>query len=529
MRRAFTLPAVAAVVWLACLVFATGGGSSSNSSEREPSMKIRKPAVSGMFYPGTQPALERAVATSLKSAEKKEFRSPIRAIFAPHAGYVYCGDTMAAAFKQIEGPEFIYDRVLMIGPSHRVRTKAAAVSSAEVWETPLGPVPVDTEFARKFVEKSDRIEFNDAAHAGEHSLEVQLPYLVLAAQGKSFRIVPILTNSPDPKDHETVARCLTELASDPKTLIVVSSDLSHYPAGDTAKKVDRQILEAVCSLNHDTLSTVDRNLMSKGYAGLDCTMCGLEATLCLERAARNIGISEATVVDYSNSGMKAGDPNRVVGYGAVVFSGPSENAMKKKQSPTGISFSKETKRELIALAKSAINAAVKGEQVPNSPVDNPELQIKAGCFVTLKATGKLRGCIGCFQSDAPLWKTVRHMAVSSATRDSRFSNSPIVPDEVPNLHIEISVLSPLQEVANPLQQIRLGRDGIAIRDRGRSGTFLPQVATETGWTVEEFLGHCARDKAGLGWNGWKSPTAAVYTYTATIVDEDDLSAAPAGK
>jgi uncharacterized protein (TIGR00296 family) len=109
------------------------------------------------------------------------------------------------------------------------------------------------------------------------------------------------------------------------------------------------------------------------------------------------------------------------------------------------------------------------------------------------------------------------MAISSATRDFRFVNNPISFAEVPDLDIEISVLSPMREICNPLEEIKLGRDGIVITDQGKSGTFLPQVATETGWTLVEFLGHCARDKAGLAWDGWRSPTCRIYAYTATII------------
>jgi AmmeMemoRadiSam system protein A len=145
--------------------------------------------------------------------------------------------------------------------------------------------------------------------------------------------------------------------------------------------------------------------------------------------------------------------------------------------------------------------------------------VKAGCFVTLKNKDQLRGCIGCFVTDEPLWKTVREMAVASATKDSRFFGNRIKSSEIPQLTIEVSVLSPPQLVSDPLKEVKLGVHGIIVKDGARSGTFLPQVATETKWSLEEFLGHCARDKAGIGWGGWKKPSAKVYTYTATIISE----------
>ncbi|MFH1113022.1 MAG: AmmeMemoRadiSam system protein B [Pseudomonadota bacterium] len=522
MRRVFTLTVAASVVAALCLFVAPKEGSSADSSEIPGSKSIRKPAVAGMFYPAGKSALETTVGESLKSASKQRFPFPVRAILAPHAGYVYCGRTIAAAFKQIEGEDFVYDRVVMLGPSHRVRTKAAALSSADSWETPLGPVPVDGTAVKALVEKSDRIVFDDAAHANEHALEVLLPYLVVAARGKPFKIVPILTNSSSTGDQEILGKAIAESAADPGTLLVLSSDLSHYPAMETAEKVDREILAAVTSLKPETLSETDRKLMGAGYAGLACTMCGIQALQCFERAASALGIRDAKIVDYTNSGMVSGDHSRVVGYGAVVFTGHAPASPGRKKVPMGISFSGDARKELIAVARSAVQAAVNGERVSSEPADNADLQVQAGCFVTLKNKGRLRGCIGRFTSDAPLWKTVRDMAVSSATEDTRFMNDPIAPSEVPELDIEVSVLSPMEKVSRPLEQIVPGRHGIVVKDKGRSGTFLPQVATETGWTVEEFLGHCSKDKAGLGWYGWKSPTAEVFTYTAEIVDEKDL-------
>lgn len=196
--------------------------------------------------------------------------------------------------------------------------------------------------------------------------------------------------------------------------------------------------------------------------------------------------------------------------------------MEIQTAPSAIVMNGEARRELIARAREGVKAAVEGKRKEERVCTNAELQVKAGCFVTLKNGGKLRGCVGCFQSEQPIWKTVADIAGQSAVFDPRFITDRISPSEVPRLQVEISILSPLHRVSRPLEEIELGRDGIVIRDKGRSGTFLPQVATETGWTLEEFLGHCSRDKAGLGWDGWKSPTAQIYTYNCIIVKEEDV-------
>ncbi len=528
MKRNVVLATAAAVVIAGAGWFWFGGSDWKKPAETggkveasEP-VKVRKAAVAGMFYPDDREKLERTVADTLKQAVKQQLSHPVKAIMAPHAGYVYCGETMGAAFKQIEGDAFHYDTVVMLGPSHHVPTKAAAVSSADFWDTPLGRVPVDTELAKRFVEKSNRIELDDRAHAREHSLEVQLPYLLAVAKGKPFKIVPLVTNSDDPQDWEIVARALGDLASKPSTLVLISSDLSHFPNAATADKVDKAILDAVASLKPKTLTAENKRLLAERYPGVVVTMCGLQAAMCVEDAVGRLGIDEARIVSCTNSAKASGDTKRVVGYGAVIFTGSGKTAMEREQAPPKIVVGEEARRELIARAREGARAAIEGTWRDGRPCDNPELQVKAGCFVTLKNHGKLRGCIGCFQSDRPLWKTVADIAGQSAVFDPRFITDRITPAEVPQLDVEISILSPLYRISRPLEQIKLGRDGIVIRDKGRSGTFLPQVATETGWSLEELLGHCSRDKAGLGWDGWKSPTAQIFTYTCTIVKEEDV-------
>ncbi len=480
--------------------------------------KVRNPALAGKFSPGHAGVLGPLVDDSLKQASPVLVPGSIKAIMAPHAGYIYCGKTLGAAYKQIEGDRFVYDTVVLLGPSHGFATKAAAVSSADAWDTPLGRVPVDTTLTRELVSGQERIEFHDRAHMQEHCLEVQLPYLIRASRGRPFKIVPLLSNSRDPQDQEILAKSLARVARSPRTLIVLSSDLSHYPEARVAEKVDTAILAAVKSLNAETLTQENNRILKEGHPGLSVTMCGLEPSCVLIRAAKDLGITHATQVSYTHSGMVSGEDDRVVGYGALVFSRVTGPTAKEKTT-IELVLSEKSRTELIELVRSTAKDAVEGKAMKCEPSNNQELQVKAGCFVTLKNKGRLRGCIGTFSSDDPLWQTVREMAGAAATGDPRFRDCPITSAELAELEVEISVLSPLKRVSDPLTDIELGTHGIVIEGGGGRGTFLPQVATETGWTLTEFLGHCARDKAGLGWDGWKHPAAKVYTYTATIVHE----------
>jgi len=173
------------------------------------------------------------------------------------------------------------------------------------------------------------------------------------------------------------------------------------------------------------------------------------------------------------------------------------------------------KREVLQLACDTVRAVVSGGRPPSCSCDDPELTARCGCFVTLRNHDQLRGCIGQFMADKPLVETVIEMAQASARRDPRFLNDPITPDELDELDVEVSVLSPLKKTDDPLG-LRLGTDGIYIRRGCSSGCFLPQVATETGWSKEQFLSYCCSHKAGLEDEAWKDPKTEVFLFTADV-------------
>ncbi len=176
------------------------------------------------------------------------------------------------------------------------------------------------------------------------------------------------------------------------------------------------------------------------------------------------------------------------------------------------------KQTLLGVARDTVEAVISGEPAEKPRSDDPELNAPCGCFVTLKNKGRLRGCIGQFISESPLIELIAEMAKSSATGDPRFFADRITPAELEKLDIEISVLSPLQRADEPLS-LRLGVDGIYIKKGPASGCFLPQVATETGWSKEEFLSYCCAHKAGLASDAWKDPETQVYLFTADVFGE----------
>jgi AmmeMemoRadiSam system protein B len=257
---------------------------------------IRPPAVAGMFYPGGRAELERSVRGHLEGATIADVIPP-KAVIAPHAGYIYSGATAGFAFQALAARAAEIRRVVLLGPSHRVPVRGLALPAALEFETPLGRVPVDTGLAAELTDLR-QVEVSDAAHALEHSLEVELPFLQVVLG--EFAILPLVVGHPSPRE---VAEVLNRVWGGAETAVVVSSDLSHYLRYDQARRIDRETVEQILRLE----TPVDPE-----------RACGAYSIGGLLEAAREQGL-EAELLDIRNSGDTAGDRDRVVGYAAVAF------------------------------------------------------------------------------------------------------------------------------------------------------------------------------------------------------------------
>jgi AmmeMemoRadiSam system protein A len=332
---------------------------------------------------------------------------------------------------------------------------------------------------------------------------------------KDFQLVPILLGTQSPNTCKKIARALEPYLNE-DNLFVISADFSHYPDYRSATDVDIITAKAICSNSSgEFLSTIDEN-EEKNIPNLATSACAWPAILTLlymtEEKSDNISYK---LVQYQNSGDSPhGDKSRVVGYCSIAVS----NAGSKTEAQ--FMLSTEDKKDLLDIARLTLDYYIGNGKI--QPVNNDQysaaLETHTGAFVTLHKNGNLRGCIGRFQPDQPLYQVVRDMTIAASTKDYRFK--PVTPAELEEIELEISVLTPLVRIQDP-SEIKLGLHGIYIKKGAKSGTFLPQVATQTGWTLEEFLGHCARDKAQIGWNGWRD--AEIYTYDALIFSEHDFS------
>ena len=464
----------------------------------------REARFAGQFYPGNKIVLENQLREFFEGAKKittKIVRNQNpQALIVPHAGYVFSGQVAASAFYQI--PEnAMYKRVFVLASSHRYSFDGAAVYCSGNYNTPLGEIKVDTQFCKQLLKRSDLFYEHNAAHENEHSLEVQLPFLQHKL-GENLLLVPIILGTHDSVICKELANVLKSWFSE-ENLWVISSDFSHYPEYENANKVDHLTATAICSNQPEKLQDVLKENKKLNINNLATSLCGWTSVLTLMyiTEGRNFDFEK---IHYQNSGdeKKYGSKDRVVGYWSIAVYGKNND----------FKISTKEKKELLEKARNSIKTYVitgnKGDLVP--PESNGILNEITGAFVSVYIEGKLRGCIGGFAQKKTLNELVQEMAVS-ACHDRRFE--PVSPEELDKMDLEISVLSPLKKINSP-DEIELGKHGIYIKDGLYSGTFLPQVALKTGWTLEEFLGHCSRDKAGLGWSGWKK--ADVFTYEAIV-------------
>ena len=472
------------------------------------SLLDRQPSVAGQFYPENPEKLGNEVNSLFCEASEKSSEN-VRAIISPHAGYVFSGKIAASAFRQIEN-ETSYKRVIILASSHREYFEGASVYCEGDYIMPFGKAKVDMEFGKMLVEKHKEIFSSIAGpHIFEHSIEVQLPFLYHALK-TSFSIVPIIIGGADIKICRQIADVLKPWFNN-ENLFIISTDFSHYPSDHDARDVDFKTKDAIISNNPEKLLATIKNNKQERIPNLVTSLCGWTSVLTLMYMTAENDSFKYHAINYNNSGDSDfyGDKKRVVGYWAISVSGRNNGSSMFKISETD-------KTNLLRLARKTLEEITNEGKLSNFTTDNYSdiLNTKCGAFVTLHLKGQLRGCIGRLTGNLPLYKLVQEMTVSSAIHDYRFQT--VTKRELKEIDIEISVLSPLKKI-NDVTEIEIGKHGILIENGRRSGVFLPQVATETGWSLEDYLGHCSRDKAGLDWFGWKN--SDIFIFTATVFGE----------
>ena len=479
---------------------------------------VKQPNVAGSFYPDNPQELSQMIDTFLNAAKPQAEEGNIFALISPHAGYGFSGGVAAFGYKLIKDKP--YKTVIVIGPSHNYGFSGVSIYPEGTFRTPLGDLEIDKEFMQRLLYKDKDIFFELGAFVKEHSVEVQLPFLqkVLSnfsatknggpANHYGWKIVPIVMGDCGFSTCQKLADLLKEaIGNRQDVLVVASTDMYHG--------YDYEESEIIDDLTLSYLKNMDAQGLYNGLREGKLQLCGgfpVVSTLIL---AKELGHNKLNVLQHTNSCVVTGKMIKgiwTVGYAScVIDQEKGEIAM----------LSKEQRGKLLAIARNSIQTYLKtGEKLELTETD-PLLLKEMGAFVTLHEHGELRGCIGNLIGQQPLYLTVRDMAVEAATGDPRFS--PVQLTELENIEIEISALSPLQRIESA-DEIKMGIHGVLLRRGFNSGVFLPQVATETGWSKEEFLSHLCSHKAGLPALAWKDKSTEIYIFTAEVFSEKEIKA-----
>ena len=468
--------------------------------------EIRNPAVAGSFYPADAKELAQLVDGLISKTDVSVPKGQLTALIVPHAGYPYSGSVAAQGYALLKGQKF--HRVVVIAPSHYEGFSFSSVYDGDAYATPLGRVPIDKEFARSLASTGKRIQLSSRGHTpakdgAEHAVEVELPFLTRTLSG--FQLVAVVMGDQSYEASRALGIALAKLIHGSDTLIVVSSDLSHYHPYEQASAMDHNTLRTVADWDYLTLS---KNFESRAWEA-----CGGAPIVAALIAAERLGANQAVLLKYANSGDITGDRSRVVGYSAVALLKDPE---QRRTQETRIQLSSREKRDLLQIARKSVESVVKENKLLELPLGlSPALMQDRGAFVTITKDGDLRGCIGYTSPVKPLAETVRDVAALAAMRDPRFS--PVTAAELPKLKYEISVLSPLRHVSDT-NQIRIGEHGLLMKNGDYEGLLLPQVAPEQHWDRQTFLEQTAV-KAGLPPQALRDKDTDIFAFTALVFGE----------
>ena len=466
---------------------------------------VRKPIWAGLFYEDNPSELGQHIDQLTGKAHKTYIQIPknkrLRAIIMPHAGYVYSGWTAAHAARVLSAGQF--SKVILLGPDHRVGFKSAAICDVTAYETPLGKINLHKDSAKLRLQP-DLFQSLPVSQDKEHSLEVILPFLQRYLG--NFQLVPVIVGQGD------VPRISNALDSiiDSDTLLVVSSDLSHFLSYAEAVSRDRETIDEIINLKPVKLIKTENRA------------CGKIPLLILTEITRRHHW-QPLLLHYSNSGDTAGDRSRVVGYAAVAF---FEDLSMENKDTTGMQFSEAQGQVLVKLARKTImdklglDVSAPPSEDLLSAMEDECFKLHRGTFVTLTIKGQLRGCIGNLTATETVLEGANRNAVNAAFHDPRFS--PLSKDELNRTEIEVSILTEPQPLVfrdgqDLIKKLRAHVDGVIIRKGHAGATFLPQVWEQLP-QPEDFLAHLCM-KAGLPADAWNNSELEVLTYQVQYFEE----------
>jgi MEMO1 family protein len=486
----------------------------------EPAKVVIKSGIAGTWYPADANQLKKQIDQLFQEA-KSNPKNDIIAIILPHAGYQYSGQTAATAIKSINRK---FKRIIVIGPSHQFPLgDNLAVCGATHFETPLGQIAIDTDFVNNLI-KSKLFQDMPVVLQYEHSVQIELP--LLQEKLGDFKLVPIVAGQCSLDTIEKAASILKGLI-DEDTLVVASSDFTHYGADYGYVPFRENIPEKLKELDMGAYKYIEA-LDARGFIGYrqrtGATICGyIPISILLSMLDKNTKVSP---LKYETSGHLGGDYTRSVSYLAIAFTGKWQKVVSEVEpkgpqiqpNETNAGLSEQDKTNLLKLARKTIVYYLQNNNIPPDAlgisVSEPMKKTQAA-FVTLKKNKELRGCIGEILPNQSLYKSVMSNAVNAAVNDWRFR--PVKIEECNDITIEISALTTPKPVAS-YKDIKIGTDGVILQKAGKRAVFLPQVAPEQGWGIEETLTNLSL-KAGLAGDAWKEG-ASFLVFEAEVFGEE---------
>ncbi len=470
--------------------------------------EVRPAYCAGSWYPGEASELSGYVNELLEKAPAPSLSDKPLGVISPHAGYRYSAPVAARAYRWLRG--HAYKRVIVMAFSHQAASTYEGVDvpqALKAYKTPLGDIPIDRTVCDELL-KNPLFVSKPQVDRGEHSLELQLPFLQRTLS--DFKLVPLLVGRLSVDDYAKAAQAILPWV-DEDTLLVASSDFTHYGRRFGYEPFTDDIPDKLRELGHKAAEPLLNCDFDGFVAHLDRTndtICGRGPIKLLLRLLSVQGGATGTLAGFDSSGQQTGDWKNSVTYESIVFTRPRGT------------LSEQERERLLTLARQTVTAHLKGQKKPEIIADelSPKLRADGACFVTLENKGQLRGCIGNMVADGPLYESVIGNAIN-ACQDYRFVQNPVTASELDELHIEISYLTPMVELANT-NEIVVGRDGLMISQGFRRGVLLPQVAARRGWTRQQFLEQTCY-KAGLPPDAWKKAGTKIYSFRAEVFGEPE--------
>jgi hypothetical protein len=443
--------------------------------------------------------------------------APVRAMIVPHAGYHYSGDIAASAYQRLN--RTLIKRIVVLAPSHQVPFAGIALPEFDQYKTAIGSISIDQTMVQKLA-NNPLFSYNNGVYQTEHSFEMQVPFII--AYLPHIPVIPLIVGTMTPEQIDEIATMLAPYITK-QTLVIVSSDFTHYGPRFNYTPFTDHISQRVTQLDSGALQTIQNFSLNQFLSYVDqtgATICGRNAIAVLLALIEKNALGAVTpeLIAYKTSAQITTEQDDSVSYVSMIF---CATQAKNVDAPTLNAYEK---RALLTLARDTLSASTQAtadtlkKNIPDDlllPIKTKENTAARGAFVTLYKKGALRGCIGRITSDKPLYQTVIDMTKAAAFEDSRFS--PVTADELNDITITISVLTPAKPIAS-YNDIVLGRDGIILTNGAQSALFLPHVATEFKWDLPTTLTQLS-EKAGLNPDAWKNKETTYQTFESIDFSE----------